>query len=104
MDAIADLLLVHAVNPVMRADLLVQRQPAAQLVRELPDRGLRLGRSEYVQADPADVPGGAVGGHRPLVWGECAGQFREALEFIPGETAGFRPDDAVSVHCLLPLR
>src|SRR5580698_8269135 len=48
--ALADLQLVQAVYPVMRIDLLVQRQPPAQLVRELPHRGLRVSRSEHCRA------------------------------------------------------
>src|ERR1700722_7053860 len=96
--ALADLQLVQAVDPVMRIDLLVQRQPPAQLVRELRHRGLRVGRAEHVQSDLADVPRGAVGRHRPLLRGERGGQFREALELVPGEAAGFRPADTFSVH------
>src|SRR5580658_2393776 len=100
---LADLQLVQAVDPVMRVDLLVQRQSPAQLVRELRHRGLRVGRPEHVQGDLADVPGGAVGRHRPLLRGERGGQFREALELVLGEAAGFRAADAVSVHWFLPL-
>src|ERR1700761_4523400 len=72
-------------------------------MRELAHRGLRVGRPEHVQRDLADVPCGAVGGYRPLVRCERGGQFREALELVLGEAAGFRAADAVSVHWVLPL-
>src|ERR1700733_12968656 len=100
---LADLQLVQAVDPVVRVDRLVQRQPPAQLVRELAHRGLCVGRPEHVQRDLGDVPRGAVGGHRPPLRRERGGRFREAPELVLGEAVGFRAADAVSVYRVLPL-
>src|SRR5580692_9996528 len=102
--ALADLQLVQAVYPMMRIDLLVQRQAPAQLVRELPHRGLRVSRSEHVQGDLADVPCAAVRRQRPLIWRESGGQLREALELLLGEAAGFGAIDAIRFHLFLPLQ
>ena len=65
--ALADLQLVHAVDPVVRFDLLVERHAPPELVHELPDRRLSIARAEDVQHHLADVPAGAIGGRRPLL-------------------------------------
>src|SRR5580658_3602991 len=101
--ALADLLLVQAVDPMMRIDLLVQRQPPAQLVRELLHRGLRVSRSEHVQGDLADIPCAAVGGQLPLIRREYRYQLREAPELLLGQAASFRAVDAIRFHLFLPL-
>jgi hypothetical protein len=47
--AVSDLQLVDAVDPVVRVDLLVERQASAELVDELARRCLSLSRPEDVE-------------------------------------------------------
>jgi hypothetical protein len=53
--AFADLELVHAVDPVVRVNLLVEWNAPPQLVNELPDRRLSVARAKDVQYHLADV-------------------------------------------------
>ena len=93
--ALADLQLVQAVDPVVGVDLLVERHAPAQLVHELADRRLRVARPENMQDHLADVPRGAVRGHRPLLRRERRNGLGEANELRFGENTGFLALDAV---------
>src|SRR5665811_151532 len=102
--ALANLQLVHAVDPVVRIDLLVERHAVPQLVDELSDRRLGFGRAEDVQHHLTDVPTGAIGGRRPLLRRERRDQVREAYELLLGQHPGLGTCDSVGLHqCLLLL-
>ena len=88
--ALADLQLVDAVDPVVRVDLLVERHAAPELVHELLDRRLRVGRAEHVQRHLADVPRRAVGRPRPLVGGERRRPARRSGRTPPRRALGPR--------------
>src|SRR5436190_5806267 len=96
--ALPDLQLVQAVDPVVRLNLLVQREPATQLVQEDARGRLGLRGAEDVQDHLADVPADAGGVRRPFVRGQRRGQCSELLELGRGEDTSFRAGDAVVDH------
>ena len=93
--AFADLQLVHAVDPVVRVDLPVERHAAHELVHELLERRLRVGRRRARAATTLRTshPVQSVGSaHSSSV--NDAQQCGEAAELLLGEHAGLGSFDA----------
>ena len=92
---LADLELVHAVDPVVRIDLTVQRHAADELMDELREARLRVARAQHVQDHLAHVPRGAVGRSCPLVIGERRGERGEPPKLLLRDHLGLGSLDAL---------
>ena len=96
--ALANLQLVHAVNPVVRVDLLVERHSAPQLVNELSHRRLGFGRAEDMQHHLTNVPTRTVRGRFPLLGREARDQVCKACELLLGQHLGLGTSDPIRFH------